>query len=135
MSDTLSKQLEEYRAGWMQRVPADRRAIMERHIAHLTKTEFAQRAKQVGDQAPTIILPDVHGKTFRYRNPISKRARRGDLLPRRLVPLLQSRAEGLPSRPAAHRRCGREPGRNQPRDAGRYRQHCREERADLSGAE
>jgi peroxiredoxin len=64
MSDTLSKQLEEYRAGWMQRVPADRRAIMERHIAHLTKTEFGQRAKQVGDQAPTIILPDVHGKTF-----------------------------------------------------------------------
>jgi peroxiredoxin len=64
MSDTLSKQLEEYRAGWMRRVPADRRAIMERHIAHLTKTEFAQRAKQVGDQAPTIILPDVHGKTF-----------------------------------------------------------------------
>ena len=60
----MSKQLEEYRAGWMQRVPADRRAIMERHIAHLTKTEFAQRAKQVGDQAPTIILPDVHGKTF-----------------------------------------------------------------------
>jgi hypothetical protein len=30
MSDTLSKQLEEYRAGWMQRVPADRRAITER---------------------------------------------------------------------------------------------------------
>ena len=55
MSDTLSKQLEEYRAGWMQRVPADRRAIMERHIAHLTKTEFAQRAKQVGDQAPTTF--------------------------------------------------------------------------------
>jgi hypothetical protein len=64
MSDTLSKQLEEYRAGWMRRVPADRRAIMERHIAHLTKTEFGQRAKQVGDQAPTIILPDVHGKSF-----------------------------------------------------------------------
>jgi hypothetical protein len=64
MSDTLSKQLEEYRAGWMRRVPADRRAIMERHIAHLTKTEFAQRVKQVGDQAPTIILPDVHGKSF-----------------------------------------------------------------------
>jgi peroxiredoxin len=64
MSDTLSKQLEQYRAGWMQRVPADRRAIMERHIAHLTKTGFAQRAKQVGDRAPAIILPDIHGKTF-----------------------------------------------------------------------
>ena len=37
MSDTLSKQLEEYRAGSMQRVPADRRAIMERHIQYLTE--------------------------------------------------------------------------------------------------
>ena len=64
MSDTLSKQLEEYRAGWMQRVPADRRAIMERHIQYLTETGFAQRAKQVGDLAPAIVLPDARGKTF-----------------------------------------------------------------------
>jgi len=64
MSDTLSKQLEEYRAGWMQRVPPDRRAIMERHIQHLTETGFAQRAKQVGDLAPAIVLPDARGKTF-----------------------------------------------------------------------
>ena len=64
MSDTLSKQLEEYRAGWMQRVPADRRAIMERHIQYLTEAGFARRSKQVGDQAPAIILPDAQGKTF-----------------------------------------------------------------------
>jgi peroxiredoxin len=64
MSDTLFKQLEEYRAGWMQRVPADRRAIMDRHIQYLTETGFARRARQVGDQAPAIILPDARGKTF-----------------------------------------------------------------------
>jgi peroxiredoxin len=64
MSDTLSKQLEEYRAGWMQRVPAHRRAIMERHIAHLTETGFARFAKQVGDRAPAIVLPDIRGKAF-----------------------------------------------------------------------
>ncbi len=38
MSETLSQQLDEFLAGWMQRVPADRRAAMERHIAHLSET-------------------------------------------------------------------------------------------------
>ena len=46
MSTTLSQQLEEYRAGWMQRVPADRRAAMERHIAHLSETGIGRNAKQ-----------------------------------------------------------------------------------------
>jgi peroxiredoxin len=72
MSNTLSEQLEEYRAGWMQRVPADRRASMERHIAHLTETGFSQRAKQVGDLAPKIILPDAHGKTFNVATLLAK---------------------------------------------------------------
>jgi peroxiredoxin len=60
----LSEQLEEYRAGWMQRVPADRRAKMERHIAHLVETGFGQRGKHVGDRAPAIVLPDAHGNSF-----------------------------------------------------------------------
>jgi peroxiredoxin len=64
MSQTLSEQLEEYRIGWMQRVPAERRAMMERHIAHLDQTGFGKRAKQVGDLAPGIVLPDAHGKSF-----------------------------------------------------------------------
>lgn len=64
MSNTLSQQLEEYRAGWMQRVPAERRAAMERHIAHLAATGLAGSARQVGDPAPAIVLPDVHGDQF-----------------------------------------------------------------------
>src|SRR5260370_32964420 len=64
MSTTLSQQLEEYRAGWMQRVPADRRAAMERHIAHLLETGAGRNATQVGDRAPEIVLPDAHGKMF-----------------------------------------------------------------------
>jgi peroxiredoxin len=64
MSKTLSEQLEEYRAGWMQRVPAERRAKMERHIAHLAESGFGQRGKQVGDRSPAIVLPDVHGRSF-----------------------------------------------------------------------
>jgi peroxiredoxin len=64
MSKTLSQQLDEYIAGWMQRVPADRRAAMERHIAHLAETGIGRNAKQVGDQAPDIVLPDASGRTF-----------------------------------------------------------------------
>ena len=64
MTITLSQQLEEYRASWMQRVPADRRAAMERHIAHLAETGLGRNAKRVGDHAPDIALPDAHGKLF-----------------------------------------------------------------------
>jgi peroxiredoxin len=72
MSNTLSEQLEEYRAGWMQRVPADRRAAMERHIAHLAETGFGKLAKQVGDRAPVIVLPDARGKTFSVATLLAK---------------------------------------------------------------
>jgi len=64
MSSTLSEQLDEYRAGWMQRVPAERRAIMERHIQHLIDTGLGQLAKRAGDRAPAIILPDARGQTL-----------------------------------------------------------------------
>jgi peroxiredoxin len=61
MTASLSQQLEDYLAGWMQRVPAERRAIMERHIAQLAETGIGKAARQVGDEAPAILLPDVHG--------------------------------------------------------------------------
>ncbi|QPF94374.1 peroxiredoxin-like family protein [Bradyrhizobium commune] len=64
MSKTLSEQLEEFLAGWMQRVPAERRAVMERHIAHLSDVGLGKLAKQVGDRAPPISLPGVDGKPF-----------------------------------------------------------------------
>jgi hypothetical protein len=32
---SLKQELAEYRAGWFKRVPAERQAIMERHIAQL----------------------------------------------------------------------------------------------------
>ncbi|MGT2441194.1 peroxiredoxin-like family protein [Bradyrhizobium betae] len=64
MSKTLSEQLEEFLAGWMQRVPAERRAIMERHIAHLSDVALGKRARQVGDHAPPIVLPGLDGRQF-----------------------------------------------------------------------
>src|SRR5204863_2096853 len=41
-----------------------RQAIMERHIAHLRDTGLGQSAKQVGDRAPAIVLPDARGNIF-----------------------------------------------------------------------
>lgn len=61
---TLSEQLEEFLAGWMQRVPVERRAIMERHIAHLADVGLGKHARQVGEQAPSIVLPGVDGREF-----------------------------------------------------------------------
>ena len=64
MALTLSQQLEEFLASWKQRVPPERQAVMERHIAHLRETGIGQNAKQVGDAAPAIVLPDAQGKPF-----------------------------------------------------------------------
>ena len=64
MTSTLTQQLEEFLAGWKQRVPPERQAIMERHIAHLKETGLGRTAKQVGEPAPAIVLPDAHGKPF-----------------------------------------------------------------------
>jgi peroxiredoxin len=64
MSTTLSEQLEEYRTAWKQRVPAERQATMEQHIAHLAESGIGRSAKQVGDTAPPIVLPDAHGGTL-----------------------------------------------------------------------
>lgn len=58
---SLSQQLEDYRAGWRERVPAERRGAMERHIEHLESTGFGKAAIQVGDRAPDLTLPDAHG--------------------------------------------------------------------------
>ena len=58
----LKDQLAEYRAGWFKRVPSDRQAIMERHIAQL-RDGLAKTALKTGDRAPAIVLGNVHGKT------------------------------------------------------------------------
>ncbi|WP_426437374.1 peroxiredoxin-like family protein [Bradyrhizobium genosp. P] len=64
MTSTLAQQLDEFLAGWKQRVPAERQAIMERHIAHLKEVGIGRSAKQVGARAPDIVLPDALGNSF-----------------------------------------------------------------------
>jgi peroxiredoxin len=64
MTETLSEQLEAYRTGWRARVPAERQAVMDAHVAHLAASGIAGTAKQVGDRAPAIRLRDQHGAEF-----------------------------------------------------------------------
>ncbi len=59
---SLKEQLAEFRAGWFKRVPADRQAIMERHIAQL-RDGFEKAALKAGDHAPAIVLKKAKGET------------------------------------------------------------------------
>ena len=45
MAETLSEQLADYRASWPARVPADRQALMDQHVAHLAATGLERSAK------------------------------------------------------------------------------------------
>src|SRR5271163_3724795 len=60
---SLKQQLAEYRAGWYQRVPAERQAIMQRHIDSLRNGAIARTMLKVGDRAPAIVLPNAKGAT------------------------------------------------------------------------
>ncbi len=64
MAETLSEQLAAYRTEWRERVPADRQALMDRHVAHLAASGIDRSAKQVGDRAPDIRLRDQYGEMF-----------------------------------------------------------------------
>jgi peroxiredoxin len=59
---SLKEQLAEYRTDWFKRVPAERQAIIERHINEL-RNGLATAALKVGNLAPAIVLPNAKGKT------------------------------------------------------------------------
>ncbi|HEX3506673.1 MAG TPA: peroxiredoxin-like family protein [Xanthobacteraceae bacterium] len=60
---SLKQQLAEYRAGWFKRVPAERQAIMERHIEGL-RNGIAKTVLKIGDRAPAIVLGNAKGETI-----------------------------------------------------------------------
>jgi peroxiredoxin len=57
---SLKQQLAEYLAGWRERVPAERQAIVEGHIEQL-RGVIARTMLKVGDRAPTFALPSATG--------------------------------------------------------------------------
>ena len=60
---SLKEQLAEYRAGWYRRVPAERQAIMQRHIDQLRSGVIARTMLKVGDRAPAVVLENARGAT------------------------------------------------------------------------
>ena len=61
---SLKEQLAEYRAGWYQRVPAERQAIMQRHVDQLRSGTISRSMLKVGDHAPAILLENAKGATI-----------------------------------------------------------------------
>jgi peroxiredoxin len=82
---SLKEQLAEYRAGWFKRVPAERQAVMERHIAEL-RDGLAKTALRAGDRAPPIVLTNAKGtlvdiESLRGRGPVIVTFYRGGWCP------------------------------------------------------
>jgi peroxiredoxin len=59
---SLKEQLAEYRADWFKRVPAERQAVIERHVNEL-RNGLAKAALKAGDHAPAIVLTNAKGET------------------------------------------------------------------------
>ncbi|HTV29121.1 MAG TPA: peroxiredoxin-like family protein [Xanthobacteraceae bacterium] len=83
---SLKEQLAEYRAGWYQRVPAERQVIMQRHIDQLRSGAIARTMLKVGDRAPAIVLENAKGAivdvgTLLKKGPVIVAFYRGDWCP------------------------------------------------------
>ena len=59
---SLKEQLAQYRAGWHQRVPQERQAMMQRHIDQLRNGAIARTMLKQGDRAPAIVLGNAKGQ-------------------------------------------------------------------------
>ena len=68
---SLKEQLAEYRAGWFKRVPAERQAVMERHIDQL-RNGIAKTAFKAGDWAPPIVLANAKGSVVDIRSLLNR---------------------------------------------------------------
>lgn len=82
---SLKEQLAEYRAGWFKRVPAERQAVMERHI-HELRNGLTKMALKTGDRAPPIALINAKGnlvdvESFLERGPVIVTFYRGGWCP------------------------------------------------------
>jgi peroxiredoxin len=81
----LKEQLAEYRAGWFKRVPAERQAVMERHINEI-RHGLAKTALKAGDRAPPVVLTNAKGtvvdiKSLLGRGPVTVTFYRGGWCP------------------------------------------------------
>jgi len=59
---SLKEQLAQFRVGWYERVPAERQAVIERHINHLRISGIVRAMLKAGDHAPAIVLDNAKGQ-------------------------------------------------------------------------
>ena len=74
--------------------PPEMVPVMQRVTDELIASGQAERALKAGDRAPTFTLPDPEGKPVSSQDRLGKGPLGRDLLPRRLVSVLQSRPAG-----------------------------------------
>ena len=60
---SLKEQLAENRAAWYQRVPAERQAMIQRHIDQLRSGAITRTMLKVGDHVPAIVLENAKRAT------------------------------------------------------------------------
>ena len=64
----LKEQLAEFRAAWHERVPAERKEMMQRHIDHLRSGAIARSMLRAGNRAPDIVLGNARGEIVNVAN-------------------------------------------------------------------
>ena len=132
---SLREELAAFAATMPSRIPAERRAIMERATQSLTASGIVERAAKAGDRAPDFALPDAVGRTVALadllaKGPVVAMFYRGGWCP---FCNMQLRAyqRFLPEFAGL----GASPGRDLSSDAGPFAVECGEERADFPGFE
>lgn len=69
---SLREELAAFAAAMPSRIPAERRAIMERATNCLTASGIVERAAKAGDRAPDFALPDAAGRTVALADLLAK---------------------------------------------------------------
>lgn len=68
----LEEKLAEIRAGAVDRIPAEHRAVMHRVTDELRASGIADRAARVGDSLPAFALPNVAGEEVRSQDLLAR---------------------------------------------------------------
>lgn len=61
----LQDRLDAYKAGFLEKVPPEKAALMQRATQELQQSGLADRALKTGDRLPDFDLPDPEGKIVR----------------------------------------------------------------------
>src|SRR5271168_2428233 len=96
---SLQKELDALRAEFVRAAPPDRAELYDAKVEELQRTFPIGKALKTGDQAPDFTLPNPSGRPVSLSGLLRGGCGRGNILSRRLVPLLQPSASRLSAGP------------------------------------